>query len=125
MTAASAELQISCALREYLNAIYQLSVSRHAVRITDISNHMGISKPSVNRAVNALKRAGLVSHEPYGCIYLTEKGTEEGMLFLERSKTVSGFLAKALDLPQETADSAAVKIASELSDDIIEKMKIY
>ncbi len=122
MTTVQTGCRISSALREYLNAIYELSSSRPSVRITDISNHMGISKPSVNRAVNALKQAGLVSHEPYGSIFLTQKGMDEGDAFVKRSKTVSDFFILTLGLSRDAANSVAAKIAAELNDEMIDKM---
>ena len=79
------DICISSALEDYLESIYEISKQKTSVRITDIALALKISKPSVNRAVNTLKKQGLVSHEPYGDIILTEKGFELGEAVYHRN----------------------------------------
>ena len=54
------DTDISNSMKEYLEAIYELSKSNKSVRTTDIAQKLGISKPSVNKAVGALKAKGLL-----------------------------------------------------------------
>ena len=51
------DICISSALEDYLESIYEISKQKTSVRITDIALALKISKPSVNRAVNTLKKA--------------------------------------------------------------------
>lgn len=59
-------------LEDYLEAIYILG--GHNVRSVDIANHLGVSRASVNKAVNNLMENKLVSKMLYGDISLTEQG---------------------------------------------------
>ena len=50
---------ISASLEDYLEMIFILHRKGGEVRVTDIASSLKVSKPSVNRAVGALKEAGL------------------------------------------------------------------
>ena len=116
---------ISEALWDYLDAIYRLSLDKSSVRITDIARYLDISKPSVNRAVNSLKSAGLVSHEPYGDIILTPRGLEKGGECYRRRKTIARFFTSALNLEDEVAEYEAGRIEHGLSSLTVDKMSVY
>ena len=47
--------RLSASLEDYLKEIYLLNLEGQEVRVTDIARSLGISKPSVNRAMNTLK----------------------------------------------------------------------
>ncbi len=116
---------ISNALENYLEAIYELSKVKSHVRITDIAIHLDISKPSVNRAVNALKQQGLVIHEPYGDIALTEYGEEIGKKVRHRHKMIKKFLVNILRIPEAEADKEACQLEHTISQSTVDKMKTY
>jgi Mn-dependent DtxR family transcriptional regulator len=50
----------------YLEAIVELDAQSKAVRSVDIARYLGVTKPSVSRAMTNLKAAGLILQEPYG-----------------------------------------------------------
>ena len=119
------DICISSALEDYLEAIYGISKTKSNVRITDIALRLGISKPSVNRAVNTLKKQGLVRHEPYGDIVLTDCGREIGETLNCRHGMVKKFLMNVLRVPEHEADIEACQIEHSISQNTIEKMKSY
>ena len=47
----------------YLETILLLGMRNGTVRAVDIANQLGYSKPSVTRAMDVLKKAGLVEKE--------------------------------------------------------------
>ena len=116
---------ISSALEDYLESIYTLAQKQPAVRITDIAMYLGISKPSVNRAVNALKMRGYVSHEPYGDIMLTEKGSTAGNTLRNRHKMIKRFLVNVLDLSAEDAEGEANRMSRNISQETVDKMIVF
>ena len=119
------ETYISSALEDYLEAIYLISNSKTSVRITDIALHLGISKPSVNRAVNSLKKQGLVSHEPYGDIVLTDFGRRIGSEVCHRHTMIKKFLMTVLHMSEAEADTEACRIEHSISQNTVEKMESY
>lgn len=116
---------ISSALEDYLEAIYFLSIKKPTVRITDVALHLGISKPSVNRAVNSLKRLNLVTHEPYGDILLTDAGKNLGYDMYGKHKQIKNFLEKVLKLDSDEAEKETCLIEHNISKSTVEKMISY
>ena len=115
---------ISNALEDYLEAIYTIEQSKTSVRTTDIALYL-ISKPSVNRAVNALKQQGLVLHEPYGAVILTEHGRKLGEEVSRRHIMVKRFLMNVLQLSESDADNEACRIEHNISAHTLDKMEIF
>ncbi len=118
----SVQYSITQTLSEYLEAIYTLSVNNQRVRTTDVAAKLGISKPSVNRAVNSLKNAGYVSHQPYGDIRLTETGLMYSETAFARHGQIKKFLTDFLDISIEDAEREASLIERGLSKNTVEKL---
>lgn len=102
-------------LEDYLEIIYTLKKNNESVGMTDIAQALSISKPSVNKAVSALKLKGLVFHEKYGKIDLTEKGENIAKSIYKKHRVLSKFLSEALGLDSKTAEIDACKIEHILS----------
>lgn len=117
--------RISEALEDYLETIYIFSLQQPSVRITDISLSLGISKPSVNRAVNTLKSKGLVSHKPYGDVLLTESGRERGQFLYNRRNLIKRFLTDVLELTHDDAEREACQLEHNISDSTVDKMASF
>ena len=60
--------KLSVSQEDYLKEIYRMYTRGETIRITDIAQSLGISKPSVNKAVKLLMQTGYISHEHYGDI---------------------------------------------------------
>lgn len=113
---------VTKSLSEYLTAIYSLAQQGNSVRTTDISAHLGISKPSVNRAVNSLKQAGLVSHKPYEDIALTAEGYTYVEKVYARHENVKSFLLNVLNINPMSAEKDACVMEHDLSQETIDSM---
>ena len=117
--------KMTASLEDYLEAIYFLNGKNDYVRVTDIAARLGISKPSVNRAVNTLKERGLVEHEHYGSLKLTEEGTSIAKAVAERHMMLKKFFMDILGVDEATASEEACEIEHVLSADTINKMSEY
>ena len=95
------------------------------IRSVDVATKMGVSKASVNKAVNALKEKGLVDQPYYGDITLTDDGYEYGQSILDRHHLLFTFLTKVLGIPEERADEEACIMEHAISDDSFEKWTAY
>ncbi len=101
---------ISSSLEDYLEAIYILQQSCRGTRLTDIAEFLGVSKPSVNRAVSTLKDAQLLEHESYGTITLTRDGEEYAGMVLRRHKLIKQFLTETLGVDEIIAERDACRM---------------
>ena len=119
------DFDVTASLEDYLEAIYFLYQKNAEVRITDVARELDISKPSVNRAINTLKSQGLVEHEHYGDLKLTEKGLKIACDVAKRHKTIKSFLAEKLGVDDETAEREACLIEHNISADTMERLRLF
>ena len=60
---------------DYLEAILMLSKEKNYVRSVDVADRLGVTKPSVSRAISLLRTAGMIAMDPHdGALTLTEEG---------------------------------------------------
>ncbi len=116
---------LTASLEDYIEIIYVLSQNSSGVGVTDVAKALGISKPSVNRAIRALKLKNLVIQEKYGKITLTPMGKSIANTVYSKHRMLRDFFAVVLGVSNETAESDACKIEHMLSDEtfgMIEKI---
>jgi DtxR family Mn-dependent transcriptional regulator len=87
---------ISPAMRRYAAEIYRLQEHRTWVGLADLAEHAEVSAQAVARMVQRMKDAGLVQHQPYRGVRLTEAGQRESMPALRRHRLVEVFLVKVM-----------------------------
>ncbi|GAB6154006.1 iron dependent repressor, metal binding and dimerization domain protein [Desulfosporosinus burensis] len=79
-------------LEDYLEELYRFSLCTDTVRVTDLSVKLGVSMPSVTKALHKLKNGQYISYERYGEITLTEKGNILGDFLVKRNQLLKEFL---------------------------------
>lgn len=117
--------KLSSSQEDYLKEIYLMSLKGDEVRVTDIALKLGISKPSVNKAINLLKQMGYISHEHYGSIELTPEGQELGREIAENYKVANKFLVEILGVSEECAAGEAHGMEHVISKGTRKKLKKY
>lgn len=76
-------MQLHTSGEDYLEAILILEKTTGKVRSIDLAEHLGVTKPSVSRAVSLLKQGGfLVSESSF--LELTEKGRDTAKKVYEK-----------------------------------------
>ena len=108
----------------YLETIYVLSKNNTIVRSIDVVEYMGVSKPSVSRAIGLLKSGGYVNMDKDGHLTLTESGLDVANKIYARHELISGFLT-SLGVSEETAANDACRIEHHISDESFEAIKKY
>lgn len=110
---------------DYLEAIYVLSFEEEHVRMSDVAKHLSVSKPSVNKAINLLQEKGLLHHQHYGTILLTEQGKALAKKVYERHKVIKRFFVEILKVNETVAEEEACRVEHCIGEDTIEKLKDY
>ncbi len=116
---------LSSSMEDYLREIYVLTQKNDEVRVTDIAQLLGISKPSVNRAMNTLKEQGYIEHEHYGTIKLTKAGAEAGKSVYDTYKIVYKFLTDVLEVRPADAEEEAHLLEHDISKGTRKKLKKF
>lgn len=119
------ENNISASLEDYLEAIFVLEKRKDFVRVTDIAELLGISKPSVNKAIGTLRESGYIEHETYKNVQLTLSGREKAEQILRRHELIRKFLTDSLLVSAETAEKDACRMEHVMSAETIEKLRGY
>ena len=112
-------------LEDYLEAIYNLSsAERQTAQVRDIARTLGVTMPSVVKAIRELMRLGLVAHEPYGGVDLTDKGKRLAKSVLGRHVLLRDFLVR-LGVGPRNADRDACMMEHILSAETIDRIRIF
>lgn len=108
---------------DYLETILQLEDENGQVRSVDVANKLGVTRPSVNKAISALKKAGMVNQELYGNITLTELGRKHAQLVTDRHYTLKDFLINILKVDEHTAEVDACRMEHIISEETFNGIK--
>jgi DtxR family Mn-dependent transcriptional regulator len=109
-------------LEDYLEMVSFLA-DEGEVRITDIATRLGVSKPSVLTALKILEEQGLLEHERYRTVSLTQKGVVQAAEIRDRHSFLTVFLKDVLGVSAEVAEKDACKMEHLLSEETLKKMK--
>jgi DtxR family Mn-dependent transcriptional regulator len=104
---------------DYLKMISFLSDAGE-VRVTDIARCLGVSKPSVLKALKSLEEKALINHERYGSVLLTEKGKGLAAEIRERHELLKNFLRLKLNVSEVNAGKDACRMEHILSEETVE-----
>ena len=108
---------------DYLEAILVLSERLDAVHAVDIARHLGVSKPSVSKALENLKREGCVTVDDR-IVRLTEHGASIARSIFERHEFFARVLARA-GVEEDKASAEACRLEHCLSQDSFDKLRAY
>src|SRR5688572_17154973 len=103
---------------DYVELIAELIDTRGEARAVDLAARLGIAPATVTSTVARLRREGLVVHEPYRSIFLTEAGRELAELARRRHRLVVAAL-RALGVPKEIAERDAEGIEHHVSEETL------
>ena len=113
---------MTSSLEDYLEAVFVLSKEKGNVRLTDIAEYLGVSKPSVNRAVNTLTQNGFLEHVTYGDIAITPMGESYAANVLRRHRLIKQFLINELGVDEKIAEHDACQMEHDMSPVTIDKL---
>lgn len=112
---------ISNSIQDYTKAVYALEArAGAAVSTNDLAERLGVTAGSVSGMVRKLSELGLVEHEPYHGVRLTEQGRRIALEVLRHHRLIELFLAEELGMPWDRVHAEAEVLEHVLSDDLEE-----
>ncbi len=106
----------------YLETILILKNRGVEVRSIDIVHEMGLSKPSVSRAMGILKEGGFINIDADGYITLTSEGRNVAESIYERHRVLTEWLVD-IGVDYDIATEDACKLEHNISSESFEKLK--
>ena len=108
---------------DYLKAIHLIRTERGFCRNVDIAERMGVTKPSVTKALSNLGAAGLVRMSEHD-VRLTEEGERAASATLERHRFFERLLVES-GVDVRTASAEACRMEHCLSEDSYRRLAAY
>jgi DtxR family Mn-dependent transcriptional regulator len=109
---------LSRSVQDYLKTIYGLQQDGGAVHTSQLAERMGVTQPSATNMVGRLSEAGLIRHQPYKGVELTERGASVALEVIRHHRLWEAFLHQALGVPIDQLHDEAERLEHELSDDL-------
>lgn len=118
--------ELSPKMRAYLAEVYRLSdieaEQNGYVSTSALADLLDVSAPAVNRMVNRLKELGLLEHEPYQGIRLTDAGRTAALKQLRSQRIAESFLVNVMQFDWDVVAEEAHQLGSALSETLLTRM---
>ena len=95
-------MALTSSMEDYLEAVLILHQKHGSVRGVDIAVHLGVTKPSVSRAVKELSKSGHIIKNTDGTLSLTDSGLQIATQIYEKHLFFTKQLIEA-GVPEEIA----------------------
>ena len=99
----------------YLMTILHLRKQNGYARVTDVAEHLEVSRGAASRAISLLKDRLLIQEDPNRMLILTEEGLDLARKVERSFLVVESFLEDILDIPKDVAREDACKIENLLN----------
>lgn len=109
-------------LEDYLETILALESENKVARVKDIAEKLGVLRGSVSGALRSLAEKGLVNHEPYSFITLTEAGKQRATEIRRRHDVIRGFLSDVLQIDGDTAEANACRMEHVMDKQCVDRL---
>ena len=117
---------LSSKMRAYLAEIYRLLDRQpqpvEYVSTSQLAEMLDVSPPAVNRMVNRLGNHGLLHHQPYQGIAITDAGRVEALKLIRKQRVAEVFLARVMDMSWLEVSEEARRLSDGLSDVVVQRM---
>ncbi len=112
---------ISASVQDYAKAVYALETRQGgAVSTNDLAERLGVTPGSVSAMVRKLSEVGLVEHEPYRGVRLTDQGRRVALEVLRHHRLLELFLAEELGMSWDRVHDEAEVLEHALSEELEE-----
>ena len=117
----SAQQFLSASVQDYAKAVYALEARGGLpVSTNDLAARLGVTPASVSGMVRKLTEVGIVEHEPYRGVRLTEQGRRVALEVLRHHRILELFLAQELGMPWDRVHAEAEVLEHVLSEELEE-----
>ncbi|HET9983649.1 MAG TPA: metal-dependent transcriptional regulator [Longimicrobiales bacterium] len=111
-------------VEDYLKTIYEIERGSDtgAATTTDIAGRLELAPASVSGMVRRLADQGLLQHEKYRGVRLTEEGRRVALGTIRRHRIIETYLTEALGYPWDRVHEEAERLEHAASDELVDRM---
>jgi DtxR family transcriptional regulator, Mn-dependent transcriptional regulator len=115
------QLTVSSAIEDYAKAIYALERrAGEAVSTNALAERLGVTPASASGMVKRLGELGLVEHEPYHGVSLTDDGRRVALEVMRHHRLLELYLVQSLGVPWDRVHEEAEVLEHVLSEELEE-----
>lgn len=118
-------MKLTESIEMYLATIMLLVEEHESAKVVEIADILGVTKPSVSKAMSQLLEDGYIDKELYGHITLTEKGRQAAEKVVKKRRMIISYLQHSLGLSKEEASKNACRMEHVISDEMLEGIRTY
>jgi DtxR family Mn-dependent transcriptional regulator len=111
---------VTAAVEDYVKAIYTLDAGEGAVTTTALAERLEVRPASVSGMLTKLTALGLVEHEPYRGVRLTEHGTRVALEVVRHHRLLELFLVESLGMTWDEVHAEAEVLEHVISEELEE-----
>jgi len=115
--------EITAVIEEYLECIYRLQEKNGVARTSNIVELLHVVPGTVTNTVERLEKEGLVTHEPYKGVKLTEKGLKIALQVVRKHRLSERLLTDILHVEWDKVHETACKLEHSITDEIINPLE--
>jgi DtxR family Mn-dependent transcriptional regulator len=116
---------ITSAIEDYAKAIYALELrAGESVTTNSLAERMGVTPASASGMVKRLAELGLVEHQPYHGVLLTEDGRRVALEVMRHHRLLELYLVQSLGVPWDRVHQEAEVLEHVLSEELEELIAV-
>lgn len=115
-------ISLTSSMEDYLEAVLVLQQKHGYIRCVDVAGYLGVTKPSVSRAVKELSKKKCLLKKDDGTLSLTEQGRQIAQQIYEKHQFFTKQLIEA-GVPRDIAVQDAYRLEHVISETSFNKLK--
>lgn len=115
-------ISLTSSMEDYLEAVLVLQQKHGYIRCVDVAGYLGVTKPSVSRAVKELSKKKCLLKKDDGTLSLTEQGRQIAQQIYEKHQFFTKQLIEA-GVPRDIAVQDACRLEHVISETSFNKLK--
>lgn len=115
-------ISLASSMEDYLEAVLVLQQKHGYIRCVDVAGYLGVTKPSVSRAVKELSKKKCLLKKDDGTLSLTEQGRQIAQQIYEKHQFFTRQLIEA-GVPHDIAAQDACRLEHVISETSFNKLK--
>ncbi|HVP40885.1 MAG TPA: metal-dependent transcriptional regulator [Candidatus Krumholzibacteriaceae bacterium] len=114
---------LSAESEEYLEAIFRLQEKDGVAKTSHLARELGVVPGSITNTIEHLEKHGLVVHEPYRGVKLTEKGEKRALEIIRHHRLAERFLTDILHVSWSKAHKLACRLEHAFTKDVSKSLE--